>query len=111
MGKVEKYKELGVLAILWEVWNSEHENIVNSDHQLFHNAIIAQLTEIKEHLAKGEEQRAVDEVIDMISISQNWLRKFGLDKLGVARAISSRARDRYEGKTRMIMKKYGWPGD
>lgn len=101
--------KLGVLQHLWDAWMPEHNNILRAPADLFPPAYLAQLKEIKEHLRDGDEDKALNEIVDMISLSVNWLRWFGLKPQDIAELIDKRIQTRYVGQVSAIMKKYGWP--
>ena len=105
--------EYGVLQLLWDAWTPSQERIVKSSDQDFVIAVIKQLLEIKQHLNNvclepGSYEKAMNEIVDIISLSQNWLRKFGLNPDSITALIKDRVESRYVGKTEEILDKYEW---
>lgn len=99
--------EKDTIDILWDVWNPAHYRILEEmSHPRYRITVEEQLDEIDEHLANGDRRKAVNEIIDLISIANNWLRYMGYSPVGIKNLIKDRAITRYSGKWKEIFDKY-----
>jgi hypothetical protein len=76
------------------------------EHSEFSRVLLEQVAEVEEHLVAERGTKAVYEVIDIIGVALNWLRRMGLGPVDVAAAARLRAEERYVGQTEAILSKY-----
>ncbi len=94
---------LGVLQEIWEVWDGEHEQIMAQSFSHFNSLYLGQLQELVSHHNTGNTQGAINEAIDFMSVSMNFLRWSGLSAHEIYDAIKDRVDTRYRGKVRAII--------
>lgn len=90
----------------YDIWYDAHS--LSSKLSFDHYMVCAreQLREQFLHYHVGNMPKAMNEVVDMISLSLNLLYWFGLDKDGVRNIIIKRMTDRMKGRTFEIIEKY-----
>ena len=94
---------LGVLGDMWEVWNEEHDQIMSQSFLHFNSLYLRQLQELLAHHNQSNTQGAINEAIDFLSVSINYLRWSGLSAHEIFDAIKDRIDTRYRGKVRTII--------
>lgn len=94
---------LGVLKDIFEVWDREHEQIMSQSFSHFNSLYLRQLQELLSHHNTGNTQGAINEAIDFMSVSMNYLRWSGLSAHEIYDAIKNRVDTRYRGKIRAII--------
>ena len=94
---------LGVLKEIFEVWDGEHEQIMTQSFSHFNSLYLGQLQELLAHHNTGNTQGAINEAIDFMSVSMNFLRWSGLSAHEIYDAIKDRVDTRYRGKVRAII--------
>lgn len=100
-----KQPVLGPLQDIWDAWNGQQDFVDGMPNIYFENVIRIQFGEIDDHAEAGHPPEKINnEIVDIISISLNWLRSRGLDDKGVADAIKARL-TRFDD-TAAIVKKY-----
>ncbi len=101
-----KQDPLGPLQPAYDTWSEVQEQVLDKPLSHFMPTITIQMLEVYEHVASGRVDKAINEVVDILSVSLNWLRWFGLDDVEIAEAIRARTATRYEGKAQEILDKY-----
>ena len=102
-GEGEDCEFLGVLGNIWEVWDEEHDQVMSQSFNHFNSLYLRQLLELVAHHNIGNTQGAINEAIDFMSVSMNFLRWNGLNAHEIADAIKNRVDTRYRGKVRAII--------
>ncbi len=101
----KKQSLLGPLQPIWDAWDKHNQFLDGIPSIYFKNVISIQFNEIDDHEEAGHPiERIRNEIVDIMSISMNWLRSTGLDDKGVAEAIGNRL-TRY-ADTEAILLKY-----
>ena len=95
---------LGVLNLICDIWDQVNDRVVQLPPAHFAASLIIQIAEALEHIKDGDKAAATKEVVDIISVSLNWLRAFGLDRRGIEELILLRL-SRYADPV-AIMDKY-----
>jgi hypothetical protein len=98
--------EKDIINSLFNTWSPQHYRIMELDEKDFQVAIVEQLKEIHEHLRNKLQRKTANEIVDIISISINWLRWLGYTPDEMYRAIEERIRTRYKNNIREILDKY-----
>jgi len=93
---------LGPFQDIWDAWDEVHNRLMVQPETHFTSTILTQLEEAE---AEPRDTRA-KEVIDIISVSLNWLRWLGYGPEMVAQAVQDRAAKRYVGQGEAIFEKY-----
>lgn len=83
-------RDLGAFQDLWDAWDEAHDVMMTKDFDHFENAYNKQIEEIKDHLEKGLERKALNEVVDIISITLNLMRNRGLAPPDVVKLVHDR---------------------
>ncbi|KKN15243.1 hypothetical protein LCGC14_0988110 [marine sediment metagenome] len=96
-------KFLGILGDIWEVWDGEDKQIKSQSFSHFTSLYLGQLQELLSHHNTGNTQGAINEAIDFMSVSMNFLRWSGLSVHEIYDAIKNRIDTRYRGKVRAIL--------
>ena len=98
---------LGNFDPIWDVWSSVQDRIRALPQDHFPRTLVAQLDEIEALQAQpGGEDAIEKELIDIISVTFNWLRYRGLSRREVGRLARMRAWTRYLHQTDAIIDKY-----
>lgn len=97
---------LGPFQEFWKAWNEVDEEIRAKNFEHFPRAVQIQFEEMRQHLSKGDKQRAAREVVDVISIALNTLRWLGFGPEDIAEIARDRANRRMRGQTAGILEKY-----
>ena len=98
--------QLGVLKEMWDAWTPAQDINKTFLDEHYEGLLADQCSEIEEHFQNNEPQRALYEMVDIISVAMNWLRRHGVEcPTDLARLISERVELRYEGKTLDIIKR------
>lgn len=108
MTTVIKDGPLGPLQAAYDAW-TEVEEQVRSEKPLSHflRVMEIQFEEITEHLAAGRRDKAINEAVDILSVTLNLLRWLGCSRAeDIAEAITARAQNRYAGRVQEILDKY-----
>ena len=104
----EEDSPLGPFQIIWDAWTPAEEVHRNQVSDYFINIIRDQFVEYWICALCLNTGKADNEIMDIISVSMNWLRSRGYTDKDVATLAKSRSK-RYEGHTDEIIKKYGLP--
>ena len=99
-------RPLGPLQAVWDAWEPVTKGIIGKPASHFILTLVVQIAEILAALEAGDKAHAAEEMVDLMSVAQNWMRSIGLSDLEVAEAIVKRAQERYVGQAAKIMKKY-----
>jgi hypothetical protein len=97
---------LGPFQEVWGAWDEADGEVRRKPLTHFQRAIEIQFAELEEHLASGRRVGAAREVIDIISIALNLLRRLGYTAEEVEDLAVSRARERMKGHALAILDKY-----
>jgi hypothetical protein len=85
---------LGVLKEMWYVGSPVIDRTMALKAEDFFGLLATQAGEIESHLSDNMIDKAIDEVVDIITISLNWLRNLGVDTPDkAAKIIQSRVRN------------------
>ncbi len=98
--------ELGPFQGVWDAWIEVQEQIEHKPISHFERAVQIQFEELKDHLAEDDREAAAREMVDVISIALNALRKLGFSPKEVAEIARSRAENRMTGQAQKILDKY-----
>lgn len=98
--------ELGPFQGVWDAWTEVQEEMERKPITHFERAVQIQFDELRDHLAVGDRDAAAREMVDVISIALNALRKLGFSPEEIANVARSRAENRMMGQTRKILDKY-----
>ena len=90
----------------YDIWHEAHSLSKTLGFSHYITCAKEQIREQVQHYYAGNMPKAMNEVVDVISLSLNMLYWFGLDKDGVKDIIIKRMNDRMRGKTFEIMEKY-----
>ena len=102
MVQVETIEPLGPFQDIWDAWDPVDARVIKQPASHFPAVIQLQLNEAA---AESINSRG-KEVVDIISVSLNWLRWLGYSPAEVADLVRARADDRYVGKVEAILDKY-----
>src|ERR1700761_760872 len=97
---------LGPFQELWNAWGEAKSEISEKPISHFRRAIEIQFDEIDLHLAVNRHDAAVREVVDIISVALNLMRRLGCTPEEIADVARLRAERRMKGQTLEILKKY-----
>jgi hypothetical protein len=97
---------LGSFQELWNAWSESEAEISEKPISHFRRAIEIQFDEIDSHLALGRHDAAVREVVDIISVALNLMRRLGCTPEEISNVVRLRAERRMKGQTVEILKKY-----
>jgi hypothetical protein len=92
---------LGPFVAPWRAWDKSWERWKTYDEGHFAHAIYHQLLE----LAECDDEHKPKELVDIISITLNWMRRLGMEPEDIAQTVMDRARTRYSD-TDAILDKY-----
>ncbi|MEV6513894.1 hypothetical protein [Streptomyces sp. NPDC051642] len=98
--------ELGPLQGIWDAWDEVHEQLERKPISHFEQAVQIQFDELRDHLAADDRDAAAREMVDVISIALNALRKLGFSPKEIADISRSRAENRMMGQAQKILDKY-----
>jgi hypothetical protein len=97
---------LGALQDLWDAWDPAHQEMLTKEPEHFYVAWQVQIDELQHHLREENKHAALKEMVDIISISLNFMRNMGCSPADVAELVRERADKRMKGQTAEILKKY-----
>ena len=97
---------LGPFHELWNAWDEADAEISEKPISHFRRATEIQFDEIDRHLADNRHDAAVREVVDIISVALNLMRRLGCTPEEIADVVRLRAERRMKGQTLEILKKY-----
>jgi len=95
-----------ILDLIWDTWLESHELIMNLPFDHYMVCVKEQLREAFLHYHQGKPDKAMNEVVDLISVSINWLVWFGQYKEDIRELVVNRVTSRMKDKTREIIEKY-----
>ena len=98
-------KGLGVLEDMWDAWTPIQHIQKGFTFSRYYQLMEWQFDEFFTHIKEGKQGKAANEVVDMISIALNLLRRLGLDHKQVEEVIRNRIWTRYVGQTERIMER------
>ncbi|ELP68708.1 hypothetical protein ACKI1I_33310 [Streptomyces turgidiscabies] len=98
--------ELGPFQGVWDAWVEVQEQIERKPISHFEQAVQIQFSELREHLEAGDREAAAREMVDVVSIALNTLRKLGFSPTEIAEIAQNRAKDRMLGQAEKILDKY-----
>jgi hypothetical protein len=98
--------QLGPFQAIWEAWDDAHDEIVLKPLSHFRRAVEIQFDELDEHLRVGDRDAASREVMDIISVALNLMRRLGYRSEEVSDIARSRAERRMKGQVLGILEKY-----
>jgi len=96
-------KLLGGFALAWIAWSASSKRTNALPERHFSEALEWQLVEIKQ---AQDMSHKINELLDIISVTLNWLRWHGLTPADIAHLATKRALTRYLYKTEQIIAKY-----
>ena len=95
---------LGALQDVWDAWTPSTKRASTMSLSHFEELAHAQVGEVMEHLAAGNLPKALNELVDFMSVGQNWARRLGVSTPEeLAQLIKNRVASRYVGKTEAII--------
>ena len=97
---------LGPLQGMRDAWDRVHDQVMAKPSSHFRISIGIQMDEVDKEIAKGNGSHAAKEMVDILSVTLNWMRWLGLSAGEIAHVIRARAADRYEGQAQNILDKY-----
>lgn len=97
---------LGALQDLWDAWDPAHQEMLAKDPEHFYAAWRVQVDELRQHLRDNNKRAALNEIVDVISISLNFMRNMGCSPADVAELVRERADKRMRNRTAEILRKY-----
>lgn len=100
------HSKLGPFQDLWDAWDEAHDEMLRKELDHFQFAIEYQFEELRAHLKTEDAQAAAYEVVDMMSIVLNLMRRLGYTPDEIADVVRARANGRMKGQTREILEKY-----
>jgi len=103
---VTNESELGALQDLWNAWDPAHQEMLTKEPEHFYVAWQVQVDELQQHLRDKNKRAALNEMVDIISISLNFMRNMGCSPADVAELVRERADKRMKDQTAEILKKY-----
>lgn len=84
-------RPLGPLQDIWEAWIPCTEFVDGMPDIYFRNILTIQMNEIDDHVEAGDPlEKVINEMVDLMSVSMNWMRSKGLTDVDVAEAIHRR---------------------
>jgi len=95
-----------ILDEVWDTWLESHDLMMELSFEHYMVCAKEQLREVFLHYYGDDMLKAMNEVVDLISLSINWLTWFGQDKEGIRELITARLGGRMKGRTREIIEKY-----
>ncbi|MCX4856623.1 hypothetical protein [Streptomyces canus] len=98
--------ELGPFQGVWDAWIEVQEQIEHKPISHFERAVQIQFDELRDHLAAGDREAAAREMVDVMSIALNTLRKLGFSPKEIAEIARDRAANRMAGQAQKILGKY-----
>jgi hypothetical protein len=106
MKRMREHEVLGPLQTMWDVWSEVQDLNMQFDTTHYWDLITDQIIEITTHLREGHPEKAKNEMVDIISIAMNWLRRMGVSTpQELADCIEARVKERYVGKVREIVER------
>ncbi len=82
---------LGVFQDIYDAWESATDFINGMPDIYFRNVLTIQMNEIDEHEdAEAPLEKKTNEMVDIISVTFNWMRSKGLDDVGIRHAVIRR---------------------
>ncbi|SDZ08716.1 hypothetical protein SAMN05421504_109130 [Amycolatopsis xylanica] len=103
---ITKTETLGPFQPLWTAWNEADSEVKAKPIRHFKVATDVQFSELETHLGDHNDKAAANEVIDVISIALNLMRKLGYTPDEVAEIARDRAEQRMRGQAISILDKY-----
>lgn len=98
--------ELGPFQGVWDAWVEAQDEIRRKPISHFEQAVQIQFDELRDHLAAGDRDAAAREMVDVVSIALNTLRKLGFSPKEIAEIARGRAENRMAGQAHEILDKY-----
>ncbi len=82
---------LGVFQGVWNNWSPATEYVDGIPDIYFRNVLTIQMNEIDDHHEAGAPlEKKINEMVDIISVTFNWMRSHGLNDKDVAEAVKRR---------------------
>ncbi|MFD8496834.1 hypothetical protein [Amycolatopsis sp. NPDC059657] len=103
---ITKTETLGPFQPLWTAWNEADSEVKAKPIRHFKVATDVQFEELETHLRNKNDKAAANEVIDVISIALNLMRKLGYTPEEVAEIARGRAERRMHEQALGILDKY-----
>jgi hypothetical protein len=97
---------LGPFQDIWDAWEEANSEITQKPISHFRRATEIQFDELEEHLASDDYDHAAREVIDVISVALNTMRKLGYNPEQIRDIARMRAERRMKGQALAILNKY-----
>ncbi|MFE7276911.1 hypothetical protein [Streptomyces sp. NPDC057623] len=98
--------ELGPFQGIWDAWIEVQEEMARKPISHFERAVQIQFDELRAHLAEGDREAAAREMVDVISVALNALRKLGYTPEEISEIAQGRAEQRMKGRAQEILDKY-----
>ena len=98
--------QIDILDEVWDTWLESHDLIMELSFDHYMICAREQLREVFLHYYNDDLTKALNEVVDLISVSINWLVWFGQGKEDIRELVMSRLVNRMKGRTREIIEKY-----
>ncbi|MCC5033379.1 hypothetical protein DMH02_009150 [Streptomyces sp. WAC 00631] len=98
--------QLGPFQGVWDAWVEVQDEMALKPISHFERAVQIQFDEFRGHLAAGDREAAAREMVDVISIALNALRKLGFSPEEISEVARSRAAQRMVGRGQEILDKY-----
>lgn len=95
-----------IIDIHWDMWRSQARLIRELSFEHYILTLEAQIEEISQHYRDKNEEGVLKELADVISVTLNFFRWFGLSNEAIREVMLNRWETRYKGKTREIILKY-----
>ena len=95
---------------LFEAWLPVHWDIMGLPFNAYPKLFQTQLAELVGHYQAGEQDKVLNEIVDILSVAVNLFRWFRLSPRQIKDKIQQRIDTRYRGQTRDILEKYGQIG-
>ncbi len=89
-----------------DTWDEVHDQVVEKPRYHFLRTLGIQLEEVEDDLDRGDLPHAAKEMVDIISVTLNWMRWLGLSAEDIAKVIKTRTETRYLGQAQDILDKY-----
>ena len=82
---------LGVFQDMYDAWESATDFIDGMPDIYFRSVLIIQMNEIDDHVCDLMPiEKITNEMVDIISVTFNWMRSKGLDAQGISDAVKRR---------------------
>ena len=76
---------------MFDAWESSTDFVDGMPEVYFRNVLTIQMNEIDDHIeAKAPLEKVTNEMVDIISVTFNWMRSKGLDAQGISDAVKRR---------------------